>query len=226
MVMPYLRRFNSPDFGTIDEVMDFIRQSLDGLRFLHDCRVAHRDIAAANVMMDSRSLYPEGHHPVRIDYAPDGIVDARPLSRSECNVRYYYIDFGLSTLFEEGKPPLVLGRTGRDKEIPELSNEVPYDAYRADVFALGNLYYKEFISRYHGLELIQPLVSMMKWKDPAQRPTADAAYHIFESIYSRTDETLLRWRLRSRTESAPERVVYDTVAAAREGIYQLRRLMS
>ena len=67
---------------------------------------------------------------------------------------------------------------------------------------------------------------MMKWKDPAQRPTADAAFRIFESIYSRTDEVLLRWRLRSRTESAPERVVYDTVAVAREGIYQLRRLIS
>ena len=97
-------------------------------------------------MMDSRSLYPEGHHPVRIDDAPDGITDARPLSRSNCQVRYYYIDFGLSALFEEGESPLVLGRTGRDKEIPELSNEVPYDAYRADIFALGNLYYKEFIS--------------------------------------------------------------------------------
>ena len=76
----------------------------------------------------------------------DGARDARPLSRSSCNVRYYYIDFGLSTLFKEGDPPLVLGRTGRDKEIPELSNEIPYDAYRADVFALGNLYYKEFLS--------------------------------------------------------------------------------
>ena len=96
--------------------------------------------------MDSRFLYPEGHHPVRLDYAPDGIMDARPLSRSNCQVRYYYIDFGLSTLFAEGESPLVLGRTGRDKEIPELSNEVPYNAYSADVFALGNLYYKEFIS--------------------------------------------------------------------------------
>ena len=67
---------------------------------------------------------------------------------------------------------------------------------------------------------------MMKWKNPAQRPTADAAFHIFESIYNQTDETLLRWRLRSRTESAPERVVYDTVAVAREGIYQLRKLIS
>lgn len=67
---------------------------------------------------------------------------------------------------------------------------------------------------------------MMKWKNPAERPTADAASHIFESIYGHTDDTLLRWRLRSRAESAPERVVYDTVAVAREGIYQLRKLIS
>ena len=198
-------------------------------------------------MMDGRLLYPQGHHPVRTDHLPDGANEARPLPRSSSNVRYYFIDFGLSRLFQEGESTLVLGCTGRDKEIPELSNEVPYDAYRADVFALGNLYYKEFLSvrppsplissrivpllplslqKYHGLDLIRPLIDMMKWKNPAQRPTADAAVHIFESIYNHTDETLLRWRLRSRAESAPERVVYDTVAVAREGIYQLRKLIS
>ena len=67
---------------------------------------------------------------------------------------------------------------------------------------------------------------MMKWKVPAQRPSAEAAEHIFDSIYNHADESLLRWRLRSRQETAPERVMYDTVAAAREGIYQLKRLMS
>ena len=29
LFMPHLRRFNNPEFGTIDEVMDFIRQSLE-----------------------------------------------------------------------------------------------------------------------------------------------------------------------------------------------------
>ena len=97
-------------------------------------------------MMDGRALYPEGHHPVRIEFLPDGAVDAYPLARSGSQVRYLFIDFGLSKLFEEGGSTLVVGCTGRDKEIPELSNEVPYDAYRADIFALGNLYYKEFLS--------------------------------------------------------------------------------
>ncbi|TFK83980.1 hypothetical protein K466DRAFT_554244 [Polyporus arcularius HHB13444] len=226
LVMPYLRPFNDPEFCTIGEVMEFIRQTLEGLSFLHNQRVAHRDIGAANVMMDGRALYPEGHHPVRRKYSADAIHELRPLSRTNCPVRYYFIDFGLSKMFEEGESTLVLGRTGRDKQIPELSSVVPYDAYRADVFALGNLYYKEFVSKYHGLEVIQPLINMMKWKVPAQRPTAEAAERIFDSIYSRTDESMLRWRLRSREESTSERVVYDTVAVAREGIYQLKRLMS
>ena len=29
LVMPLLRRFNDPEFGTINEVMDFVRQSID-----------------------------------------------------------------------------------------------------------------------------------------------------------------------------------------------------
>ncbi len=98
------------------------------------------------MMMDGRELYPEDHHPVRIEFLPDGVLDAHPFSRSNSHVRYYFIDFGLSELFEEGGSTLVIGCTGRDKEIPELSTEVPYDAYRADIFALGNLYHKEFLS--------------------------------------------------------------------------------
>ena len=95
--------------------------------------------------MDSRPLYPEGHHPVRIDYAPDGVYDARPLTRSQCHVRYYYIDFGISSYFPpNASPRLVLGRDGRDIEVPELSNIVPYDPFKTDIFILGNLLRREF----------------------------------------------------------------------------------
>ena len=110
-------------------------------------------------MMDGRMLYPEGHHPVRMEFQPDGVLDAYPLARTNSQVRYFFIDFGLSELFEEGAPTLVIGCTGRDKQIPELSNEVPYDAYRADVFALGNLYYKEFLSVRSLVPLINDEVS-------------------------------------------------------------------
>ncbi len=103
------------------------------------------DIGAANLMMDGRPLYPHDHHPMRLNHSSDGVFELTPLSRTEHPVRYYFIDFGLSSLFRQGEPPIVLGRAGRDKEVPELSSEVPYNAYKVDVFALGNLYYKEFL---------------------------------------------------------------------------------
>lgn len=61
--------------------------------------------------------------------------------------------------------------------------------------------------------------------DPKSRPTAEAAYNMFREIQAGLAESTLRWRLRSRKESVPERVVYDTVAAAREGIYKIKRMI-
>lgn len=96
-------------------------------------------------MMDGRSLYPNDHHPVRMDYSPDALYELHPLSRIDHPVRYYFIDFELSTRFLEGGSSYVLGRKGRDKEVPELSSTVPYDAFKVDIYSLGNLYDKEFL---------------------------------------------------------------------------------
>ena len=95
-------------------------------------------------MMDGRPLYPEGRHPVRRYATPDALYDATPLSRTDHPVRYYYIDFDLSVRFKEGQSHNVIGDVGRDNEVPELSNDVPYNAFKVDIFSLGNLYYKEF----------------------------------------------------------------------------------
>ena len=47
-------------------------------------------------MMDGRGLFPDGHHPVDIHLTPDVSRYARKLSRSERDVKYYFIDFGLT----------------------------------------------------------------------------------------------------------------------------------
>lgn len=95
-------------------------------------------------MMDGKPLFPSGHHPVRMNYSPDAVYELTPLSRAEHPVRYYYVDFGLSVRFPAGSPSLVVGDVGRNAEVPELSSTVPYDAFKADIYALGNLYDKEF----------------------------------------------------------------------------------
>ncbi len=96
--------------------------------------------------MDATPLYPEGHHPLLLRYAPDGITDAPALSRIDHPVRYHFIDFGLSTRLKAGQSQYVLGTKGRDKDPPELSNQVPYDAFKLDIFVLGHVYQKAFLS--------------------------------------------------------------------------------
>lgn len=115
-------------------------------------------------MMDGSPLYPQGHHPIRLDYTADGIYDAAPLSRTDRPVRYYFIDFGLSTRFRPGESPLVYGTKGRDKDPPELSNEVPYNAFHLDVFLLGNVYKQELFqvrSIYPSFELY-PVLTLLR----------------------------------------------------------------
>lgn len=102
-------------------------------------------------MMDGRPLFPKGHHPVRLDYTPDGVSDAPYFSRQEKSVKYYFIDFGLSSYFEPEEPLLVLGTKGRDKEPPELSDTQPYNPFPLDIFILGNVYLKEFVHVRHQL---------------------------------------------------------------------------
>ena len=81
-------------------------------------------------MMDALTLYPEGYHPARRFVTPDGQHQATPLSRTDHPVRYYFIDFDLSVRFKEGESHNVIGDVGRDNEVPELSNDVPYNAFK------------------------------------------------------------------------------------------------
>lgn len=91
--------------------------------------------------MDANDLYPESFHPVFRNKLPDFKTPAVPLSRLELPrpVKYYIADFGLSTRFSPGAPRLVLGEKGADREVPELSDRVPYDPFKTDVFFIGNM---------------------------------------------------------------------------------------
>lgn len=211
--------------------------------YLHSGKTFSRDCAARNIMMDARPLFPEGHHPVRMNYTPDAVFPVHHLNRQDHPVKYYFIDFGISSHFSPDDVPLVVGTKGRDKEPPELSDTQPYNPFPLDIFILGNVYLQEFVQvsqshcttgnytltvfeqKYHGLDFLHPLIIEMLQPEPQRRPTAQEARTIFQGIRASLNESTLRWRLRSRQESAPERVVYDTVAAAREGIYRIKHMI-
>ena len=94
--------------------------------------------------MDAMELYPDGHHPDPLwdDLLPDQYVNARSLRRRDVqNIKYYFIDFGISSQFNDvSGPRLVKGIDGRDQEVPELDLKIPYNPFPVDIFTLGNTY--------------------------------------------------------------------------------------
>ncbi|KAJ3003796.1 hypothetical protein NUW54_g5122 [Trametes sanguinea] len=224
-IKTYLRPWNDPEFIMIGDVVEFVSQMLEGLAFLHDHRVAHRDIAPQNVMMDGRSLYPHGHHPVWRDRSPDAVEDLIPLARIDHPVKYFYVDFGLSVRFSPGQSTLVVGDVGRDASVPELSSTVPYDAYKADIYALGTFFEKELLQTYRGTEILKPIVDSMKQREPARRPTANDLIDAFAKTRKSMNPSDFRWRLAPRSEPAYECLFKDTVAVTRNSISQLRRFV-
>ena len=96
-------------------------------------------------MMDADAMYPEGFHPVGLEFNPDHSGYAKHISRSAVGVKYYFVDFGISVYVPESmSSKLVTGFLGRDRDPPELSNEVPYDPFKLDVFIIGNMLKDEF----------------------------------------------------------------------------------
>ncbi|KAJ2985791.1 hypothetical protein NUW54_g10029 [Trametes sanguinea] len=225
MVMPFLRPCDNPEFSAVGDVIEFVDQTLEGLAFMHSHRVAHRDVAVANIMMDAKKLYPNGYHPIRIDYTPDTLYPVSALPRAGRDVRYFYIDFGLSAQFPQGSSSYVVGDVGRDADVPELSKAVPYDAFKVDIYSLGNVYFKLFEKEYENVEFLHSLIETMKQQRPDQRPTADQALREWQKTRATLSESLFRWRLVPKEEPPIERVVNDTIAVAWEGIYHLKKLV-
>lgn len=96
--------------------------------------------------MDARALLPDGWHPQNWQAYLNGSTLVFNLSRTAVGgVRYYYIDFGISTFRES----LVTGIHGQERA-PELSETAMYDPYKLDVYILGKAY-SEYIDRVSGV---------------------------------------------------------------------------
>ena len=95
--------------------------------------------------MDADRMFPRGFHPVKDTLLYDLRTSAPTIPRRDAGVKYYFVDYGISSYFPTGtEPHLVLGRDGRDQDVPELSDEVPYDPFKVDIFTIGNVLRSEF----------------------------------------------------------------------------------
>jgi hypothetical protein len=105
----------------------------------------HSDCSLKNILMDATHMYPQGFPPVEDLYLYDIRTPAPRISRLEDGVKYYYVDYGISSHFPPGsRRELVLGIAGRDRDVPELSKKVPYDPFKVDIFTIGNVLRGEF----------------------------------------------------------------------------------
>ncbi|EIM88669.1 uncharacterized protein STEHIDRAFT_166704 [Stereum hirsutum FP-91666 SS1] len=218
MVMPFLSLADQPPFNTVGEVVDFCDQVLEGLVFMHDHGVAHRDCAMKNLMFDSSAIFPQGHHPIFESFLPDFVTVAPRLSRTAAGgVKYYFVDFGMSSYFPPDAPRLALGDEVRDQEVPELSETIPYDPFKVDIFALGNVFRRELYDLFSNLSFLKPLIDPMLSPDHAARPTVTQAWEKWIAVRGGISMAHKSWRVRKRKEMVAETVVLDVVALGRVG---------
>ncbi|KAI5120179.1 hypothetical protein M0805_002647 [Coniferiporia weirii] len=227
MVMPLLRPLDEPPFNSVDEAIDFVRQTLEGLTFIHSQNVAHRDCTYLNIMMDGKKMYPRGFHPVRFNFLPTEVEPAPYRNRSEVKgVKYFYLDFGISTRFQGGEVHEVVGRKCGDGDVPELSSLVPYNPFATDVFILGNLYKGQFLVKYVNLKFLSPLIGAMTQEDPDDRPSSDKALELFEELISHQRPYTLQWYLKDTEAGRLERLILDVMSVGRVSTRLVKSLVS
>ena len=91
-----------------------------------------------NIMFDLSGMYPQGCHPVQLDWSMDFKERAKRFSRTERPPRYYFINFGLSrqyTSLDVSDEPVY----GSDKSAPEHRHGGRCNPFRTDIYHLGNL---------------------------------------------------------------------------------------
>ncbi|KAJ6602693.1 kinase-like domain-containing protein [Mycena vulgaris] len=180
IVMPYCREFDYPPFHCGNEFVDAMSRFLEGLQFMHDHNIVHFDIAPQNMVMDESRVIPKGSHLCN-DRTHTGFFGFFSWE-NRCTVSpvdYYYIDFGLSMYFPDGKDTALYQGTLRTfLTIPELSETTPYNPFKVDIFQLG-LTMRKLIDAYPDLEDFRPVADNMTATNPNDRPTpADALQHL------------------------------------------------
>ncbi|KAG1751902.1 hypothetical protein EDB19DRAFT_1206914 [Suillus lakei] len=203
IVMPLLLPFAELPFDTFGEVMECLRQLFEGLLFMHNNHVAHRDCMWMNIMMDAKDLYVEPYHPVEPRMKRDFSGRARHYTRTQRPPKYYFIDFGLSRRYDPREAtPLEYPIFGGDKSVPEFQNnaDVPVNPFPTDVYYLGNLIREEFMDTKIGFDFLKPLIDEMVRNDPNTRPTMNVVVERFDLIR----QQLSTWKLRSRVIARDE----------------------
>ncbi|KAJ7097038.1 hypothetical protein B0H15DRAFT_773532 [Mycena belliarum] len=166
IVMPLLRRFMDPLFDTVGE----------GIQYMHEHRIAHRDISDHNIMMDSREMYPRGFHAGLPSRTRDFSRSVAPAAtRTQIWPRYYLIDFGHSRTYRATEIPCEEKIGGADHSVPEHRTAgFGCNPFPTDIYCLGNILRRHFLNNVSvAVDSLRTLVLDMVKERPSERPTVD-----------------------------------------------------
>ena len=109
-----------------------------------------------------------------------------------------------------------------------MSDSVPYDPFKLDMFIIGNMLRQEFcnvmvhlsvssrklivLQMFTNTDFLLPLVEWLTAMDPEQRLTAKQALHVWIEIRENIPTVGREWRLRPREEDAWEAATQDAVS--------------
>ncbi|CAE6391391.1 unnamed protein product [Rhizoctonia solani] len=229
IVMPLLGRYREPPFKTLAEIHDFLQQIFKGLIFMHENNTAHwysSDIASANIMMDSRPLYDEPFHPVYKTLSLDAQRRIYPkYSRLEKRVRYYFIDMGFATWFQDpSSPRLITGKMARILAPEQKTNE-PYNPFLVDIYQLGVVIKQDVIPQNNALGFLKQLAEEMTRLDPSTRPALTQAQRVMNTAFLGLGGVRYRWPLVPQEASFRARGIYFIWGAISEIRYWLEKVV-
>ncbi|KAH9855109.1 hypothetical protein C2E23DRAFT_724790, partial [Lenzites betulinus] len=178
------------DFDTIREIFTFIRCTLKGLSFLHDIRIAHRDIDDTNIAANwyCYDMKHRDHRLARIleHYrSPDAV--------------YALFDFDLSlqlppeTSLKECRRPAEEAWIGKLYYHPRdvTQGEWEYNPFALDVACLGNIFLFSFAEAVAVVPLLAPLFGRMTFPSIDSRFIAEEALTFFREIEAGLDPDVL-----------------------------------
>ncbi|CAL1713633.1 unnamed protein product [Somion occarium] len=170
LVMPFLRKYNCPEFETVYNVTDYVDQMLEGLAFFHEHGVVLGSfLSMDDNVLDASELYPSGFHPEFQDSPRDGpcYKTCPRKSRITTPVKYYWSDF-MSAARIVPKDNTEYGRGEKDDVIRAPRKMVKNwnlcgitDPFKHDVFVFGITLKYGLSQQYLNLGFLRSLVKIM-----------------------------------------------------------------
>ncbi|KAI0044686.1 hypothetical protein FA95DRAFT_1680996 [Auriscalpium vulgare] len=200
-----MRPYDNPRFRTFGEVVAFATQIIEGIEFMHELHIAHRDCTGQNIVLDPSGMYPNSFHPVKMNRTKNFHWIAKSYTRTQRPPRYYLIDFGLSRYYDPAfGEALDHAMFGGDKSVPEFRdfpNCPDHNPFPTDIYYIGNMLREDFIQKYYGFEWLEALVADMCHEDPRMRPPIGVVSSRFAEVSGALTSSKLRSRLVGRKDS-------------------------